>query len=186
MRINDEKLVEQYIKDNNEHALETLVKRYLPIIYGFIRNYTGNRDNAADITQEVFVKVWKNIKKFDSSKSFKTWIFTIAKHTAIDWLKKKNALPFSMLDDADAEKSFADSLTDKSPSILEKLSLKESSRELKMAIEQLPFGYSSVINLHINQEFSFREIAMILKEPLNTVKSRYRRGLIFLKKLMGS
>ncbi len=82
----DEQLAAKYLKKHEEQALEDLIKRYLPIIYGYVRNYTGSEDNASDITQEVFVKVWKNIRKFNQSKSFKTWIFTIAKRTAIDWL----------------------------------------------------------------------------------------------------
>ncbi|OGN01713.1 MAG: hypothetical protein A3I26_01675 [Candidatus Yanofskybacteria bacterium RIFCSPLOWO2_02_FULL_43_10] len=56
----DEELVRQYKTTKDERVLEVLIKRYLQQIYGFARNYTGNEDNASDITQEVFVKVWKN------------------------------------------------------------------------------------------------------------------------------
>src|SRR3989344_2340755 len=92
----DEKLVQMYLR-GGEKALEELVRRYLPLIYSFSRRYSGNTDNASDIVQEVFIKAWKNLKIFDQNKSFKTWIFTIAKNTALDWLKKKNAVPFSLL-----------------------------------------------------------------------------------------
>jgi RNA polymerase sigma-70 factor (ECF subfamily) len=184
IKMTDEQLVTRYVEDKYEQALEDLVKRYLPIIYGFVRNYTGNQDNASDITQEVFVKVWRNIKRFERSKSFRTWIFTIAKNTAIDWLKKKNALPFSMIENEYSQEDFAGSLSDNSPSILEKLSLKETSKSLALALELLPADYNKVINLHISRDLSFREIAESLKEPLDTVKSRYRRGLFLLKKII--
>ena len=91
----DEQLTAKYLK-KDEKALEELVKRYLPLIFGFVKKYTGNQDNASDITQEVFVKVWKNIKSFDQTKSFRTWIFTIAKRTAFDHLKKRKTVSFSI------------------------------------------------------------------------------------------
>ena len=153
-RPNDEQLVWRYLKSNDEHALEDLIKRYLPLIYAFTRNYTGNQDNASDITQEVFVKVWRNLKKpalspskgFDPKKgSFKTWIFTIAKRTAIDWLKKKNALPFSVIQDEARDDNFANSLADESPSITERLVLQETSKKLAFALARLPGDYNAVV-----------------------------------------
>ncbi len=182
----DEQLVWLYIKRKDERALEDLIKRYLPLIFAFTRNYTGNQDNAADITQETFVKVWKNIKRFDQSKSFKTWIFTIAKRTAIDWLKKKNALPFSAIETEKDACNFADLLADKSPSIFEQLLFRETHNELATAIAQLPPDYANIIDLHAKNDLNFREIAERLKKPLNTVKSQYRRGIGLLRKILSS
>jgi RNA polymerase sigma-70 factor (ECF subfamily) len=191
--LTDEQLVAQYLKDSNERALEYLIRRYLPLIFAFICNYIGNRDDAADVTQEVFVKTWKNLGKFSpvksrkatsrgsSSSSFRSWIFTIAKRTAIDWLKKKNALPFSAIQGEAGDDNFANSLADGLPLITEQLALQETSKKLSFALAQLPGDYSAVINLHINEDLSFREIAERLKKPLNTVKSRYRRALAMLK-----
>ena len=172
--MNDEQLVHNYLKYKRESDLEELAKRYLPQIYGYVRNYTGNQDIASDISQEVFVKVWKNLKKFDQSKSFKTWIFTIAKRTAIDWMKKKQELPL----DEKLE------IVDESPSLLDILAQKQLAGNLALAIAQLPSHYGSVINLRIREELSFREIAASFCEPINTVKSRYRRGIALLKKLV--
>lgn len=183
-RPSDEQLVWLYIKRKDERALEDLIKRYLPLIFAFARNYTGNQDNVADITQETFVKVWKNIERFDQSQSFKTWIFTIAKRTAIDWLKKKNALPFSAIQDEARDDNFANSLADESPSIIERLAFQETSKKLSFALAQLPGAYNTVVNLRINDDLNFREIAERLKKPLNTVKSQYRRGISLLKKIL--
>jgi len=71
----------------------------LPLIYNFSRRYAGDPDNASDITQEAFVKVWKNLKKFNISKNFRVWLFAIAKNTALDWIKKKKTLPLSLLNE---------------------------------------------------------------------------------------
>lgn len=177
--VTDEQLVEEYLK-KDEKALEELVKRYLPLIFGFVRKYTGNQDNASDITQEVFVKVWKNIRSFDQTKSFRTWIFTIAKRTAIDELRKQKAVPFSTLQ----EEGFEDSIADESPSIFDRIFSQQQSEELAIVLAKLPANYNSVIKLYTNDGLNFREIAVKLKEPLNTVKSRYRRGLALLKKIL--
>ncbi|OGN35530.1 MAG: hypothetical protein A2405_02510 [Candidatus Yanofskybacteria bacterium RIFOXYC1_FULL_44_16] len=177
--LTDEQLVQKYL-GKDDKALEGLIKRYLPIIFGFVKRYTGNQDTASDVAQEVFVKVWKNLKNFDQSKSFRTWIFTIAKRTAIDELRKKNALPFSVL----KENGFPESIVDESPSIPDQIFAQEQSRKLSAALARLPVGYNSVINLYSNNGLNFREIAILLNEPLNTVKSRYRRGLALLRKLL--
>jgi len=175
----DQQLVAKYLK-KDEEALEELVKRYVPLIFSFVKRYTGNQDNASDITQEVFVKAWKNIKNFDQTKSFRIWIFTIAKRTAIDELRKQRAIPFSVLQ----EDGFEDLIADESPSILDQIFSQQQSKELALALAKLPVNYKSVIKLRADDDLSFREIADKLKEPLNTIKSRYRRGLALLKELL--
>jgi len=171
----DEQLVKSYLK-GDEKALEEIVRRYLPLIYNFSRRYSGDPDNASDIAQEVFVKVWKNLKKFNTSRNFKAWLFTIAKNTALDWLKKRNTMPVSLLleDIADSEQI----------SIFDKIEQKSLSQDLLLAIKKLPPKYSSIINLRHKDDLNFREIADFLNESINTVKSRYRRGLIILKKAL--
>lgn len=176
----DEQLVGNFLKNREEKALEELVRRYLPLIFGYAKRYTGNEGDASDIAQEVFVKVWKNVKSFDQSKSFRTWIFTIAKRTAIDELRRQKAIQFSALQ----EEGFEDLIVDESPSILDQIFLQQQSKELAVALTKLPANYNSVIKLYTSDGLNFREIAAKLKEPLNTVKSRYRRGLVLLKKIL--
>ncbi len=177
----DEQLVGQYLEGKHEQALEELVRRYMPLIFGFTKRYTGNQSVAADITQEVFVKVWKNLTKFDRAKSFRTWIFTIAQRTAIDELKKKQALPFSALG---GEEDFSESLIDTAPSVVDQIFAQQQYRELATAVAQLPKNYRSVVELYTQGELNFREISARLHEPLNTIKSRYRRAIALLKKLV--
>jgi RNA polymerase sigma-70 factor (ECF subfamily) len=179
----DEQLIKRYRGNKDEAALEELIRRYLPRIFGFVKRYTGNEETASDITQDTFVKVWKNIKNFDSSKSFKTWIFTIAKRTAIDELREKKSVPFSMLSNS-RERSFGEFLADESVSFFEKILMRQESKELAFAISKLPANYSQIINLRLKDNLKMKEIAEALKEPLNTIKSRYRRGLNLLKKIL--
>ena len=89
MKKSDNEIIIQYLNGDKD-AFTEIVNRYLKLIYNFTYRLVGNEKVAEDISQEVFLKAWKNIKKFDLEKNFKTWIFSIAKNTAIDYLRKRN------------------------------------------------------------------------------------------------
>ncbi len=179
----DQKLIADYLA-GDEKSLEVLIHRYLKPIYSFVYRYVGNKQETEDITQEVFVKVWRNLKKFNRQKSFKTWIFSIPKNTSIDCFKKKKAIPFSDFENEKGENELVDKLAGPAPlpdKLLEQANIKEM---LDAAINRLAPKYRLVLFLRYNDHFIFREIAEALGEPLNTVKSRHLRALIILKKLL--
>lgn len=181
--ISDKQLIINYLK-GDEESLEILVKRYLRPIYSFVYRFIGDNHSAEDITQEVFVKVWRNLKKFDKNKSFKTWIFSIAKNTSIDWFRKKKTVPFSNFENAEGENTLTKTLADPAP-LPDELFERASVREMLTAVmKQLSLKYRMVLFLRYNDHFTFREIAEALGEPLHTIKSRHRRALIILKKLL--
>lgn len=179
----DEQLIADYLA-GDEKSLEILIKRYLKPIYSFVYRYVGNPQEAEDITQDVFVKVWKNLKKFNQGRSFKTWIFSIAKNASLDFLRKKKATPFSKFENGEGENTLIGTLADSSPlpdEILERAGIAEM---LNAVMKRLAPKYRMVLFLRYNDHFTFREIAEILGEPLNTIKSRHRRALIMLRKLL--
>ncbi|OGD30131.1 hypothetical protein A2833_00855 [Candidatus Azambacteria bacterium RIFCSPHIGHO2_01_FULL_44_55] len=178
----DQQLVADYIQ-GDEASLELLIRGYLKPIYSFTYRYVGNAQDAEDVTQEVFVKVWKHLEKFDQSKSFKTWIFSIAKNTAIDFLKKKKVIPFSDFDTEDGGNIIADTFADTAKSLQEIFERKETAQILESAMAELSPKYRMILSLRCNSDFNFKEIAETLGEPINTVKSRYRRAIIMLKNL---
>ena len=176
----DEQLVTQYTKGNDK-ALEILIQRYLPLVYGFSRRYSGDSDTAADIAQETFVKAWKNLKKFDTDKKFRNWLFAIAKNTALDWLKRKEPVAFSRV----AENSnFEEASRDPILSIHEAMIKREAESCIDSALGALPQGQQVVLTLKHFDGLTFREIGKFLGEPLDTVKSRYRRALLAAKKVL--
>jgi RNA polymerase sigma-70 factor (ECF subfamily) len=179
----DEKLIASYLT-GDEKSLETLIKRYLKPIYSFVYRYIGNSQEAEDITQEVFIKTWRNLKKFDQKKKFKTWIFSIAKNASIDFLKKKKTIPFSEFENGEGRNVFLEKFVDTVPLPNELFEQVNIARILTLAIEKLLPKYRMVLFLRYNDHFTFREIAEVLEEPLNTVKSRHRRALTQLKKLL--
>lgn len=178
----DEQLIANYLS-GDEQSLELLVKHFLKPIYGFVYRYIGSVQEAEDATQDVFIKVWRNFKKFDRQKSFKTWIFSIAKNTAIDYLKKKKNVPFSFLLN-DGENNLTLTLADPAPLSSELFDRQNLRDTLAKAMDKLALPYRMVLFLRYNDHFNFREIAESLDEPLNTVKSRHRRAMIMLKNLL--
>lgn len=177
----DQILIENYFNGDQE-AFETLMQSYLKPIYNFAYRYTGDAAGAEDIAQEVFVKVWRNLKKFDRTKSFKTWIFVIAKNTALDFLKKKKAVPFSAFNNEEGENIIIETLADPAPLPPELFARKELAQMLERAMSLLAPKYREVLLLRYFEHFTFQEIADVLHEPLDTVKSRCRRACIMLKK----
>lgn len=168
----------------SEQALALLIQRHLNHIYAFVYRYAQNTEEAHDITQETFVKMWRHLKTFDTEKSFTAWLFAIAKNTAFDFYRKKKTIPFSALETDEHENVAAEMLRDPSP-LPDELSMRaEDARILVSAMKTLVPKYRVALALYYNNHLNFREIAVLLNEPINTVKSRHRRALSMLKKLL--
>ena len=183
MNETDTQLVRLYLSTHDERHLEVLVQRNLPPVLSYLKTLTGNPDTAADIAQETFVKVWKNLKRFDQRKAFRTWLFTIAKRTAIDELRKRNALPFSaMVSDDGVE--FAETLAGSEPSPLELADASRTEKLVAGAVGTLPATSARVVGLRLYGDMTFAQIAGLTGTPLHTVKSMYRRALPLLRRLL--
>lgn len=182
MERTDEQLATAAAHGDNP-ALEALIARFLKPVYGFAYGFVHNRTDAQDIAQEVFVKVWKNMHTFDSSKPFKPWLYRIAKNTCLDFVKKKSSIPFSAFD-TEGGNWLTDTLAD--PALQPDAIVEQSLRagQLASAVKSLDPKYANVISLHDTQGLRFREIAQMTHTSLNTVKSRYRRALEALKKIV--
>jgi RNA polymerase sigma factor (sigma-70 family) len=176
--LSDNNLIQQYL-EGDDKSLEILIERYLKIIYNFIYNNVGDQAVAEDITQEVFIKIWKNIRKFDQTKNFKPWIFQIAKNASIDYLRKKKSIPFSRFENEKGQNPLTENIAEKPLNLLENISDKEV---LESAIKNLSSKDREMVELRYTKGLSFKEISDRLKESINTVKSRYRRILISLRK----
>ena len=177
----DEDLIREYL-DGNEDTFKILIDKYISSIYNFAVRFVGH-DNASDVSQDVFLKVWKNIRKFNSGKSsFKTWIFTITRNTITDSLRKKKSIPFSMLDTE--EVSFEDNIEDETILPMEVLSKLVDKEFLNNLLDKLSPNYREVLILYYTEDMTFSEIGQLLGKPMNTVKSYHHRALNQLKKLI--
>ena len=168
-------------------AFSILVERYVSPIYKFSYRYVRNGPDAEDVSQETFLRVWKNLEKFDQTKNFKTWIFTIAKNVSLDFLKKRKTVPFSVLGEED---DAVDAVLAPYVAIAETADISFDRNVLKQdfdaALARLPERYRDVMALRYTDNLKFREIAERLHEPVDTVKSRHRRGLALLRDVISS
>jgi RNA polymerase sigma-70 factor (ECF subfamily) len=179
----DSQLIADYLAGDKQ-ALEVLFARYLNPVYYFVYRYVGDAAEAQDIVQLTFIKVWKNLKKFKQEKKFKTWILAIAKNTALDFLRKKKNPTFSELFDREEGEREFELAVDAAPLPPEILDREQLSEEVESAINRLAPYYREVLHLYFMEQLTFQEISEILGESLNTVKSRQRRALIELRKLL--
>ncbi len=187
----DEEIIRLY-KSGEKEVFKVLIDRYATHLYNFTARL-GNKNDAPDIVQEVFIKVWKNIRRFDPKKaSFKTWIFTIAKNSATDFLRKKRNVLFS---DLEGERevdsiSFAENIQSEEVPVdeaLQKVQDKMADKEfLDTILEKLPADYRAVLLLYYQEEMTFDDIGKVLNKPLNTVKSQHRRAILKIKEIIGS
>ena len=177
----------QWVLDSikgDQHAFAELVRNYTPQIYNFVYRLCGNVQTAEDVTQETFIKVWKSLKKYDSNQSFRAWIFTIARNTTTDHLRKKTSVPFSNLDYED--RSFDETISDTTEHVEQQFGKIEDVEYFKNLVAQLEPNYQTVLTLYYQNNLTFDEIGQVLGKSINTVKSQHRRALIKLRELMKS
>lgn len=184
--LSDSELVKKSLSSDTK-AFGTLVKKYSTMIYKFVWLYLKNQDDSSDITQETFIRAWKNLHKFDTEKSFKTWLFAIAKNASLDLIKKKKSLNFSAIAENDDElSSFFSNFIEENNSLNKNIDNEIIKSGLYKAMEKISPIYKTIIFLRYINNLKFVEIAKELNESIDTIKSRHRRGLFALKKIIAN
>ncbi len=181
----DEEIISAF-NNGDEEAFKELVNRYTTPLYNFTARLAGAQ-NAPDIVQDTFVKAWKNLERFDAKKAnFKTWIFTIARNTVTDLLRKKKSLLFSDIKTAEETDidSYAQNIPDEELLPDELLAKADEEKILHGMLDKLNPEYQEVLILHYQEEMTFDEISKVLGKSLNTVKSQNRRAILTLRKLL--
>jgi RNA polymerase sigma-70 factor (ECF subfamily) len=158
-------------KNGDISAFEEIVSFYEKMIFNYSLRIVKNKEDAKDITQNTFVKVFTHRKSIDVDKNLKTWIFTIATNTAYDfmrWKQRKN------------ETSLEDNL--ETIEGLESYNVGEGIvSDVERALEEIDVNYKKTLLLFYQQGFEYKEIADILGIPINTVKTHISRGKEQLK-----
>lgn len=182
--LTDDELIAAY-EAGDQSAFSTLLDRHLGSVYNFALRLTGRGEDADDIAQETFVKAWKNLSRFRKGASFKTWLLSITRNTAIDHLRKKKPLLFAEFGREDEDTDFEHSLPDKSQGAEQEFDDSLQKETLEGGMRQLPVIYREILILRYREGLSLEESARVLKVPLNTAKSRDRRAQQALHNLIG-
>ncbi len=164
-------------------AFNELVKKYEKQVYNFAYRLTGNYDDANDIAQDAFLRVYNAIGGFRGDASFTTWLFRITTNVFLDDRKRARAHPHSSLDEyMDLEESsVARQIEDPSPLPEAITEEKERGEILQGAVQSLPEYQRAMVVLYHTEQKSYEEIAEIMNLPIGTVKSRLNRARLALK-----
>lgn len=175
-----------WIKKGHPEIYDEIVIRYQKKLFSYVYRLVGNKEEAEDILQNVFVKAYRNIASFDVERKFSSWIYRIAHNEAINFLKRRNKRKFISWEDIVASKDKMETKSEERSPI--DLWIREESRlEVQMALNRLPEKYQKVLMLRYFSEKSYAQIGKIIKSPVNTVGTlinRAKKKLMAIVKLM--
>jgi RNA polymerase sigma-70 factor (ECF subfamily) len=185
-QLDDRTLVERILGGDRD-LFGVLVTRYERRVVNYVYRITHRYEEAHDLTQEIFVKVYLALDRFDPKYQFSTWLFRIAQNSAIDALRKKSIAEVPLArptedEPTGKEREFADD----GVSPYRALKNKQLSAAIDTAVEKLPHDYRELIQLRHFAELSYEEIASMKKLPLGTVKNKLFRARNLLKEALGS
>ncbi len=167
-QLTDEDLIYHLLDSGEDKYFNELIERYKDKIFNFVIRYLSSREDSEDITEDIFIKVYFKIDKFDKNKgSFKTWLFKIAKNTIYNKLKERKMVKISY-DDIYSDKEDID------------LNI-ENNEIIQNAVNKLKKDQKTIILLYYMEGLKYREIAKTLNMPENTIKTKIRRAKEILK-----
>jgi len=176
------------LKAGSEEAFSWLIAHYNQPVYSLVYRILDDPSDAADTTQEVFIKVFRGIRNFHSDSSLKTWIYRIAVHEAANrrrwWFRHKyreSSIEPAEYDNESAS-GMKDILVDDGKSPLENVYDEELRTRVETELKALPEPYRTTVILRDIEELSYEQIAEVMQTGLGTVKSRLVRGREALRK----
>lgn len=173
----DSELIQQF-QNGEVKAFEVLVRKYQRPLFTFLLRLVGNRQSAEDLFQDTFLRVLDALPKYKESGRFTGWLFSIANNLAIDLLRRRRVQRGYFLD---SEQELAMSIDDENTAdaVVEKA---EMLQKVEAALQQLPEKQRQIFLLRQHSDMSFKEIAELLGEPLNTVLSHMHYAVMKLRK----
>lgn len=182
-KLSDEELILEFQREKVE-AFNELVIRYKDKVVNFLYRYTGDRDEAEDLAQDAFVKLYRSKHLYKEIAKFSTWFYTIAINTAKTDARKKSRYNTMSISDYDPEneKDYEIPANALAPDDAANASLE--NYYIQKAINSLEESFKEVIVLRDIEDMDYEEIAQITGLPLGTVKSRINRGREKLKKIL--
>lgn len=163
----DERKLIQSIKAGNYREFEKLILEYQKALYYFIWRMVRDEDDAKDICQEAFFKAYKKIKSYKEKSKFSSWLFQIGYRKALDLISKEKR-KHAVLSKMEIQSQMSGSEKE--------FEVKETESFIGQIIDGLHHKYRTALHLFYKEEMTYREIAAVMKIPMNTVKSYIFRG----------
>ena len=158
-----------------EGSFEELVSRYQRPIAAYVYRMVGNYESALDLTQEIFIKVYRSLERYRSEYKFSTWIYKIAHNAAIDHLRRTATREQSLVVGTEGDQ-FDLPIESSRLSPEEESERRERRGEIETVVRALPANYRELILLRHSQDLSYEEIVEVTGLPLGTVKNRLFRA----------
>ena len=165
-----------------EEGFEELVRRYQRPIVGYIYRMLGDYDASLDVSQEVFIKVYKSLDKYSSEYKFSTWLYRIAHNATIDHIRR-NSQNLQSLETESEDGAYQMQLESSAPTPEQNQERREWKSEIESVVKCLPSTYRELILLRHTQELSYDEIAEVTNLPLGTVKNRLFRAREMMREI---
>lgn len=184
-QLDDRALVTRILAGDRDRYTD-LVKRYEKRVINYVYRITHRYEEAHDLAQEIFVKVFLALDRYDPNYQFSTWLFRIAQNSAIDALRKKSVIEVPIARPTNDENAKDREFADGGVSPYRAMSNKQLAAAIDTAVENLPADYRELIQLRHFAELSYEEIATMKKLPLGTVKNKLFRARNLLKETLDS
>lgn len=170
------------ILSGDHSAFEELVGRYHVSLFNFICHFLGNYDLACDVIQQVFLQLYISMPTLRTGEPLKAWLFQVARNRCLDELRRKKAMHFSELEEANNDDlSPLEILPDTDPLPDEVAEHHDLQEKLRQAIDGLPPKFRSVVLLRYASQLSFSEIGKVLHMPEATAKTYFQRARPLLR-----
>lgn len=179
----DDQSLMQRVRQGDEQALSQLYDRYAATVMGIALKIVQQREQAEEITQEAFWRVWQRASTFDTARgNLAPWLFGIARNLSIDELRRRRARPQPVYEDP--ERPVLAELADDSVDVAMSAALAEQRTVVRTAMQELSADQREALELAYFSGMTQREIAEHLGNPLGTIKTRIRLGLLKLRDLL--
>lgn len=178
----DEKHILAKARKGDVAAFEQLVTKYERRVYAAALRSSASPEDAADITQEVFLRAWRAIESFRGDSGFATWLFRITANMCVDYARKRQTQP--QCQPLAVEDEPGQPIPDTSPTPEEHLDNVELGRELASALDEVSEDHRRIVFLRDISGLSYTEIADVLKISEGTVKSRLSRARLALREIL--
>ena len=171
------------LQSGDPEVLDGLIAVYQHRLFRYLLSITGNRAAAEDLFQETWLHVLERGHQYRSQWKFDVWLFSIARHLAIDLARRKTGRSLDEMMDPDEGAGFEPPAHGPSP--FDEVQAQEESEQMQQILGRIPAGYREALTLRFQEDLDFETMTAIIGAPLSTVKSRLYRGLEAVRKIIG-